>query len=181
MALVTCPECGKRVSDRAAACPGCGHPIAGAPGSGFEYKSAAELWGWPLVHVATGIDPMTRRKRIARGIVAVGDVAVGGLALGGLAVGGLAVGGLALGLIALGGGAVGVLLAVGGLAVGGVAVGGLAIGGVAVGGAALGYYACGGGAIGVHTIDAGGRDPEALAFFRRWMPWALEPFRQPPR
>jgi len=29
VALVTCPECSKRVSDQASACPGCGFPIAG--------------------------------------------------------------------------------------------------------------------------------------------------------
>lgn len=28
MPLVTCPECGHRVSDAADACPGCGYPIA---------------------------------------------------------------------------------------------------------------------------------------------------------
>jgi len=28
MALVKCTECGKEVSDKAAACPGCGAPIA---------------------------------------------------------------------------------------------------------------------------------------------------------
>ena len=27
MAIIKCPECGKEVSDRAAACPGCGYPI----------------------------------------------------------------------------------------------------------------------------------------------------------
>lgn len=27
MALITCPECGKKVSDQAEACPGCGYPI----------------------------------------------------------------------------------------------------------------------------------------------------------
>lgn len=31
MALITCPECAKSVSDKAPACPGCGAPIAGAP------------------------------------------------------------------------------------------------------------------------------------------------------
>lgn len=30
MALITCPECAKSVSDKAPACPGCGAPIAGA-------------------------------------------------------------------------------------------------------------------------------------------------------
>ncbi len=28
MALITCPECGKEVSDQAEACPNCGYPIA---------------------------------------------------------------------------------------------------------------------------------------------------------
>ena len=27
MALVTCPECGRKVSERADACPNCGYPI----------------------------------------------------------------------------------------------------------------------------------------------------------
>ena len=27
MALITCPECGKQISDQAPACPGCGTPI----------------------------------------------------------------------------------------------------------------------------------------------------------
>ena len=33
MALITCPECGKSVSDKAANCPNCGCPIAVAPGA----------------------------------------------------------------------------------------------------------------------------------------------------
>ena len=33
MALITCPECGKSVSDKAANCPNCGCPIAVAPGT----------------------------------------------------------------------------------------------------------------------------------------------------
>jgi serine/threonine-protein kinase len=51
---------------------------------GCDYRSKTELFGWPLLHVATGIDPKTGRKRIAKGIIAVGDVAVGGFALGGV-------------------------------------------------------------------------------------------------
>lgn len=31
MALIICPECGRQVSDRAAACPQCGYPISTAP------------------------------------------------------------------------------------------------------------------------------------------------------
>lgn len=26
--LITCPECGKQISDKAVACPGCGYPVA---------------------------------------------------------------------------------------------------------------------------------------------------------
>jgi hypothetical protein len=28
MALVSCPDCGQQISDRAPACPKCGHPMA---------------------------------------------------------------------------------------------------------------------------------------------------------
>jgi len=31
VALMTCPECSKSVSDQAESCPGCGFPIAGRP------------------------------------------------------------------------------------------------------------------------------------------------------
>lgn len=30
MALIKCPECGKEISDKAAACPNCGCPISGS-------------------------------------------------------------------------------------------------------------------------------------------------------
>lgn len=105
-------------------------------GFGFEYRSATVIGGWPLVHVCSGVDPVTMRPRIAMGVVAIGNVAVGGLAIGGVACGLLAVGGATFGLLA----------AVGGLAIGmGVSIGGLAIGSIAVGGAAIGYsYAIGG-------------------------------------
>jgi hypothetical protein len=145
---------------------------------GREYRSKATLWGLPLVHVATGIDPITGRKRIAKGIIACGDVAIGvvavggmafgGIAFGGLAIGGLAIAGCAIGLIGLGGCAIGLLLAAGGSAIGGVAVGGGAFGGVAVGGGAVGYYAYGGGGVGVHVWDSGTRDPAAVALVEEW-------------
>jgi DNA-directed RNA polymerase subunit RPC12/RpoP len=32
MALILCPECGKEISDKASACPHCGHPIVAATG-----------------------------------------------------------------------------------------------------------------------------------------------------
>jgi hypothetical protein len=172
MALVNCIECGGRVSDQALACPHCGKPLRANPLYGREYRSEASLFGLPLLHIATGIDATTGRKRVAKGIIAIGDVAVGVLAVGGGAFGGIAVGGCALGLLSLGGVSLGLLLAIGGCAIGGIALGGLAVGGVALGGMAIGHYAMGGGAWGPHTLSSYGQDPEALDFFRDWLgPW----------
>lgn len=135
---------------------------------GREYKSKATLFGIPLVHVATGIDPKTGKKRVAKGIIALGDVAVGVFAAGGTAFGGVTFGGMSFGLLSLGGLAVGLLAAIGGLAVGGFAFGGVAIGGVAVGGVAVGYYAFGGGAWGQYVASGGHANPQAKAFFEGW-------------
>ncbi len=162
MALVPCPECGCSISDKAYSCPQCGHPTGVAPQhqrfGGYEYRSSAELFGLPLVHIAGGWHPDGRR-RIAKGIIAIGDIAVGVVALGGLALGGLTLGGLSIGIAALGGMAIGVWLALGGLAVGGIAVGGLAVG----------YYALGGAAFGPHPVGENAFDPEAYEFFKPWL------------
>lgn len=128
---------------------------------GFEYKSEKAFGNWPLVHVCSGIDAVTGRPRIARGVIAIGQVAVGGIAVGGLAVGLVAIGGVALGLL-------GVL---GGLAIGlGVAGGGLAVGSVAVGGMAVGFeYAIGGTAFGPAVISGTRCDQAVLDFLRSWI------------
>lgn len=158
MALINCPECQREVSEQAIMCPHCGHPIRGL--FGYEYRSQRELFGLPLVHIVSGsgIDPVTGRLRVAKGIIAIGPIAVGGLAIGGSALGVLSFGGAAVGLVAAGGAAVGVLLA----------MGGLAIGAVAVGGAAIGYYALGGGVWGVHALGGNAQDPNLIEFFRNW-------------
>ena len=41
MALMTCPDCGKQISDRACACPGCGYPLCPPP---LPPKHATGLW-----------------------------------------------------------------------------------------------------------------------------------------
>lgn len=163
MAMIRCRECGKDISDQALTCPQCGAP--GLRMFGYEYRSEASIGDLPLVHVTTGFDPITGRKRVARGVIAIGDVAVGGLAIGGAAFGVISLGGLSVGIVAIGGGAFGAALA----------LGGLAVGTVAIGGGAVGYYALGGGALGAHTVSGTGVDPEAVAFFRRWFGWALPP------
>jgi predicted Ser/Thr protein kinase len=141
--------------------------------TGYEYRSRRTLFGWPLLHIATGLDPVTGRKRVARGVIAIGDAAVGGLAIGGGAVGVIALGGAAFGLITFGGMSLGLLLAIGGMAVGGLALGGGAVGLVAIGGGAIGYYAFGGGAWGVHPLGGNVHDPVAEAFFERWKDFLL--------
>lgn len=130
-------------------------------GCSYEYTSSLTIGGWPLIHVCAGLDPMTMRPRIARGVVAIGNVAVGVLAIGGLA----------CGVFTLGGGSIGLLLAVGGAALGlGLSVGGFAMGSIAIGGAAVGFmYAIGGVAIGPAVIDAAKCDGAVLEFARRWL------------
>jgi hypothetical protein len=133
----------------------------GGYGYSYEYKSSTTFGGWPLVHVCSGIDPVTMRPRIARGVVAIGNIAVGVLAIGGMA----------CGLFTVGGASIGLLLAVGGAALGlGLSVGGFAVGSIAIGGAAVGFvYAIGGEAFGPAVINAVKCDEAAREFVRRWL------------
>ena len=62
MALIACPECEGRVSDRAAACPHCGYPVrasAAQTGSGVEEtlrEVSPSLYGRnPFVHIVVGL------------------------------------------------------------------------------------------------------------------------------
>jgi predicted Ser/Thr protein kinase len=137
--------------------------------AGVEYKTRATLFGFPWVHVATGVNPETGRPRIATGIIAIGNVARGGIAFGGVAMGGIAFGGLALGAIAFGGLGIG-LIALAGMAVGLLAAfGGGAIAPVALGGGSIGYYGFGGGTLAKYGMSAMGVDPEAWDFFQPWV------------
>lgn len=135
---------------------------------GYEWKSQAAVFGWPLVHLCFGQDAQGRMVW-AKGIIAIGNRAMGAIAIGGAAIGLLALGGGAIGLLAFGGGALGLLMAWGGGAIGGVAVGGGALGGVAYGGGAYGYYAMGGAAGGRYVVSPDRHDKEAERFFSRWV------------
>jgi hypothetical protein len=166
MSLIQCPECSNQISDKAVMCPKCGFPMA-SRARGWEYRSRATLFGLPLVHIASGVDPSNGRARVAKGIIAIGNIAVGGLAIGGVSFGVVSFGGASLGLIAIGGAAVGLLLA----------LGGLAIGLVAIGGGAIGYYALGGGAWGLHPLGGNVQDPQAVEFFKRYLGSWVEQFQ----
>ena len=168
MALIRCPECQREVSDRAYACPGCGHPLPGAGlrpnmypfgtrglGSAFpyEYKSSKTLFGLPLVHIVYG-PAWAGGLKPARGFIAIGNIAIGVVAIGGFALGLFTLAGIGLGFICIAGIALGI----------GAGVGGIATGYYALGGLAIGVYAIGGLGIGVHTLQ---NDPHILDSVRK--------------
>jgi predicted Ser/Thr protein kinase len=146
-------------------------PVQPHPSSrlSLDYRSPIMIFGLPLLHVTSGIDPATGRQRVARGIVAVGGIAHGVVACGGLAIGGFAFGGLSLGVFSYGG------LAAGALAIGGIGVGlvgafaGVAVAPVAIGGHAIGHYAYGGAGWGNHVCSPLRNDPTAVEFFGTWI------------
>ena len=129
---------------------------------GFEYRTNLELFGWPLVHITRGYNPLTGKQRVSKGVIAIGEIAIGGLALGGLAIGGIAVGGMGVGVIALGG------LAVGGFAAGATAIGLAA----AVGGLAYSLsYAIGVLAYAPQTTSLMNVNPELMNLLERFWTW----------
>ena len=132
---------------------------------GYEYRSKTTLFGWPLLHVAMGVEPTTGRKRRARGIIAMGTAPRGVIAFGDVAVGVIAFGIFGYGLLSISVVAVGVV-AVGSAAVGlWLGMGAAVVAPVAIGGAALGYYANGAMACGAHVIAPGVSDPLAQKLF----------------
>jgi len=148
--------------------------ISGIPTStamrkfGYEYSSKTKLFGWPMLHIATGFDTVTGRKRVAKGIIAFGDVAVGVVACGGVALGGFTFGGVGIGVVAFAGVALGLLLALGGFAIGGIAFGGAAVGLIAMGGEMVGYCTYDAGKWQIGAGDTATPGPQAVAFTEFW-------------
>lgn len=138
----------------------------------YEYRSQAEVAGWPWLHISFGKDPQTGRMRRARGVIAIGGHATGAVALGVFAFGGLTWGVFSLGVLATGvlcGG----LLSAGVLSVGLIAAQGvIALAPVALGVTAIGYLAAGVKALGIHAASSAGHvDVKAAAFGDAWLPW----------
>ena len=77
--MKSCRECGHEVSEQAFTCPNCGAPFPAKEkwdGWGFEYKSQATLFGWPLLHISFKYRP-NRRPVPAKGIIAIGQFGLG--------------------------------------------------------------------------------------------------------
>jgi hypothetical protein len=171
MALIACPECGQGISEHAPTCPRCGYPLkepqvpvqrvvvrggSNKRAWGFEWRTKAQILGWPLIHVAIGRDPQTLRLRVARGVIAVGQFGVGVITVAQFGFG------LLFGL----GQCVGGYLAVGQLALGlHFGLGQFAIGMTAIGQFAFGRYVLAQIGVGSHVWSTAGRDPEAVRYF----------------
>jgi len=79
MELEKCRECGHRVSKQAITCPECGAPYpakAKWDGWGFEYKSKATMFGFPLIHVSFKFRP-NGAPVPAKGFIAIGQFGIG--------------------------------------------------------------------------------------------------------
>ena len=77
--MKNCRDCRHEVSEQAMACPHCGAPFPAKEkwdGWGFEYKSAAQVLGLPLIHISFKYRP-NRRPVPAKGVIAIGQFACG--------------------------------------------------------------------------------------------------------
>ncbi len=144
MALIACPECGAGISEKAVVCPRCGCPMAkeaapplpaaaairaGRRAWGFEWKSSAQVLGWPLVHIAFGRSKETGKLMVARGIIAIGQFGIGFVTIAQVGVGVLfGFGQFVTGALAIGQIAVGIYFGLGQIATGTTAIGQLAFG-----------------------------------------------------
>ncbi len=87
--MKTCRECRGQVSEQAFACPHCGAPFPAKEkwdGWGYEYKSGATLFGWPLVHISFKYRA-NRVPVVARGILAIGQFGCGAITIAQFGVG----------------------------------------------------------------------------------------------
>jgi hypothetical protein len=126
---------------------------------GFEWKSKASIFGWPLVHIAIGRNKQTGRLMVAKGIIAIGQFAIGVATFSQFGVGLLfAFGQFSAGLVAIGQLALGVYFGLGQFATGLTAIGQLACGKYVL--AQMGF--------GEHVWSAKIKDPTAIHYFTEY-------------
>jgi hypothetical protein len=156
--LAACRECRKPVSPNARACPQCGAPYPAKQkwnGWGWEWKSTAVYYGWPLVHISVGLDK-NNRLRMAKGWIAIGQFAVGLITIAQFGVGILfGLGQIIFGFTAVAQVAIALLFGMGQLATGYVAIGQVV----------LGYYGFAQAGLAQHLWTRHHQDPEAVRFF----------------
>lgn len=129
--LIACRSCREGVSTEALSCPHCGAPHPAQQnwgGRGYEWKSKATLFGYPVVHVAFGRDEKGK-LRVAKGVIAIGQFGIGAITVAQFGVGflfglgqfmlaPLALGQFAIGLAAAGQFGIGLLFGAGQFATG---------------------------------------------------------------
>ncbi len=165
MTLVNCPVCNFTISDSDKSCPRCGNPIRKVASKkeprrsliwGYEYKSSAEIFGFPILHIAIGRDEDTGRLLVARGIIAIGQFGIGLITIAQFGIG------LLFGL----GQFVGGIFAIGQFALGlSFGLGQFATGTTAIGQFAFGRYVLAQIGFGEHVWSTKIRDPEAVEYF----------------
>lgn len=166
MALINCPECGEKISDKAFFCPRCGYSIQSVHMGrkeywGYEWRSETEFLGLPLVHIAIGRNKKTGRLLVARGIIAIGQFGLGLVTITQFGIGFLFCFSQAgLGMISIGQVAIGIYFGLGQIATGITVIGQLAIGQYVL--AQMGF--------GEHVWSVKVKDPVAMEYFRgMWM------------
>lgn len=172
-----CPQCGFKAHWRDRVCPRCGGEIeifysrkisrfvkflenkGKAERTlewGYEYRSEAEIFGWPIVHVAFGKDAETGKIITAKGIIAIGQFGVGIITIAQVGVGLLfSFGQCVAGIVAIGQVAIGLYFGLGQLATGLTVIGQIALGRYVLAQIGLGQY----------IWSIGRRDPEAVEHF----------------
>jgi hypothetical protein len=91
------------VSEEALACPSCGAPHPSRQkwdGWGYEYKSSAEIFGLPLLHISFKYRP-NKVPVVARGVIAIGQFAVGLITISQFGVGLISISQFTIALFAL--------------------------------------------------------------------------------
>ena len=123
---------------------------------GFQWRTEAEILGWPLVHVAIGRDKQTGKLLVAKGVIAIGQFAIGIITIAQFGLGLIfAFGQFTGGWIAIGQVAVRFYFGLGQFATGATAIGQIAIGEYVL--AQIGY--------GKYVWSTKLKDPEAVEHF----------------
>ncbi len=133
-----------------------------------EFRSAATVAGWPLVHYTCGPCPETGKRIVAKGVIAVGRLAVGALAVGQASLGLIAVGQAGIGLLFGLGQLTSGIACVGQVAIGvSFALGQVAVASTAIGQVAKGTYVLAQVGFGEFVWSMKRADPAAVHHFRQ--------------